>query len=35
MTKKLEFDIVLCGGSSFVGKLVAEHLINTSVLDQE
>ncbi len=26
MPKKLEFDIVLWGGSSFVGKLVAEHL---------
>ena len=26
MTKKPEFDIVLWGGSSFVGRLVAEHL---------
>ncbi|MDC0936981.1 saccharopine dehydrogenase NADP-binding domain-containing protein [Pirellulales bacterium] len=29
MTTKLEFDIVLWGGSSFVGKLVAEHLHKT------
>ena len=26
MTRKPEFDIVLWGGSGFVGKLVAEHL---------
>jgi len=26
MTRKPEFDVVLWGGSSFVGKLVAEHL---------
>lgn len=26
MTKRTEFDVVLWGGSSFVGKLIAEHL---------
>ena len=26
MTRKPEFDIVLWGGSSFIGRLVAEHL---------
>lgn len=29
MTKKFKFDMVLWGGSSFVGKLVAEHLHKT------
>ena len=33
MTKKPEFDIVLWGGSSFVGKLVAEHLHQTYGVD--
>ena len=33
MAKKLEFDIVLWGGSSFVGKLVAEHLFQTYGVD--
>ena len=33
MTKELEFDIVLWGGSSFVGKLVAEHLYQTYGVD--
>jgi short subunit dehydrogenase-like uncharacterized protein len=33
MTKKPEFDIVLWGGSSFVGRLVAEHLHQTYGVD--
>jgi short subunit dehydrogenase-like uncharacterized protein len=33
MTNKSEFDIVLWGGSSFVGKLVAEHLLHTYGVD--
>ncbi|QDT61416.1 Putative trans-acting enoyl reductase [Stieleria bergensis] len=33
MTKKPDFDIVLWGGSSFVGKLVAEHLHQTYGVD--
>jgi short subunit dehydrogenase-like uncharacterized protein len=33
MTKKVEFDIVLWGGSGFVGKLVAEHLHQTYGVD--
>ena len=35
MTKKLDFDIVLWGGSSFVGKLVAEHLHQTYGVDAQ
>ena len=33
MTNESEFDIVLWGGSSFVGKLVAEHLLLTYGVD--
>ncbi|MGI9455258.1 MAG: saccharopine dehydrogenase family protein [Aeoliella sp.] len=33
MTNQPEFDIVLWGGSSFVGKLVAEHLLQTHGVD--
>ena len=33
MTKKPNFDVVLWGGSSFVGKLVAEHLHQTYGFD--
>ena len=33
MTNKPEFDIVLWGGSSFVGRLVAEHLHQTYGVD--
>ncbi|NND96448.1 MAG: saccharopine dehydrogenase [Pirellulaceae bacterium] len=35
MTKRPEFDIVLWGGSSFVGRLVAEHLHQTYGVDGE
>ena len=33
MTKKLKLDVALWGGSSFVGKLVAEHLHHTYGVD--
>ena len=33
MTNRSEFDVVLWGGSSFVGRLVAEHLHNTYGVD--
>ncbi len=35
MSSKAEFDVVLWGGSSFIGRLVAEHLFQTLGLDGE
>jgi hypothetical protein len=33
MTKKLKLDLAFWGGSSFVGKLAAEHLHHTYGVD--